>query len=73
MTGVAPTSRISLFAPAAWLGAYAVVIWSNASDIATDRYGLPPIGMGMLLALTRQRPRVEMESMGAARTAHGFA
>ncbi len=30
-------------------------------------------GVGMLLALTRQRPRVEMESMGAARTAHGFA
>ncbi len=30
-------------------------------------------GVGMLLALTRQRPRVEMESMGAARAAHGFA
>lgn len=30
-------------------------------------------GVGMLLALTRQRPRVEMESMGAARAAHSFA
>jgi len=30
-------------------------------------------GVGMLLALTRQRPRVEMESMGAANSAHSFA
>lgn len=30
-------------------------------------------GVGMLLALTRQRPRVEMESIGAAQAAHGFA
>lgn len=30
-------------------------------------------GVGMLLALTRQRPRVEMESIGAANVAHGFA
>ncbi|MES2166241.1 MAG: putative lipid II flippase FtsW [Pseudomonadota bacterium] len=30
-------------------------------------------GVGMLLALTRQRPRVEMESIGAANAAHGFA
>jgi cell division protein FtsW len=30
-------------------------------------------GVGMLLALTRQRPRVEMESMGAANAAHSFA
>ncbi|TXJ26240.1 MAG: putative lipid II flippase FtsW [Afipia sp.] len=30
-------------------------------------------GVGMLLALTRQRPRVEMESMGAAHAAHSFA
>lgn len=30
-------------------------------------------GVGMLLALTRQRPRVEMESMGAANAARGFA
>ncbi len=30
-------------------------------------------GTGMLLALTRQRPRVEMESIGAANAAHGFA
>lgn len=30
-------------------------------------------GVGMLLALTRQRPRVEMESMGAARAAHSYA
>jgi cell division protein FtsW len=30
-------------------------------------------GVGMLLALTRQRPRVEMESIGAANSAHGFA
>ena len=30
-------------------------------------------GVGMLLALTRQRPRVEMESIGAANAAHSFA
>ena len=30
-------------------------------------------GVGMMLALTRQRPRVEMESIGAANAAHGFA
>ena len=30
-------------------------------------------GVGMLLALTRQRPRVEMESMGAAHAAHSYA
>jgi len=30
-------------------------------------------GVGMLLALTRQRPRVEMESMGAANSAHSYA
>ncbi len=30
-------------------------------------------GVGMLLALTRQRPRVEMESVGAANAAHGYA
>jgi cell division protein FtsW len=30
-------------------------------------------GVGMLLSLTRQRPRVEMESIGAANAAHGFA
>ena len=30
-------------------------------------------GVGMLLALTRQRPRVEMESIGAANTAHSYA
>ena len=30
-------------------------------------------GVGMLLALTRQRPRVEMESIGAANAARGFA
>ncbi|MBI3699252.1 MAG: putative lipid II flippase FtsW [Afipia sp.] len=30
-------------------------------------------GVGMLLALTRQRPRVEMESIGAANAAHGYA
>lgn len=30
-------------------------------------------GVGMLLALTRQRPRVEMESINAANAAHGFA
>ena len=30
-------------------------------------------GIGMLLALTRQRPRVEMESMGAANAARSFA
>jgi len=30
-------------------------------------------GVGMLLALTRQRPRIEMESIGAANAAHGFA
>jgi cell division protein FtsW len=30
-------------------------------------------GVGMLLALTRQRPRVEMESISAANAAHGFA
>lgn len=29
-------------------------------------------GVGMLLALTRQRPRVEMESIGAANAAHSF-
>ena len=30
-------------------------------------------GVGMLLALTRQRPRVEMESISAANAAHSFA
>lgn len=30
-------------------------------------------GVGMMLALTRQRPRVEMESIGAANAAHGYA
>jgi len=30
-------------------------------------------GVGMLLALTRQRPRVEMESINAANAAHRFA
>jgi cell division protein FtsW len=30
-------------------------------------------GVGMLLALTRQRPRVEMESISAANAAHRFA
>lgn len=30
-------------------------------------------GVGMLLALTRQRPRVEMESIGAANAARSFA
>jgi cell division protein FtsW len=30
-------------------------------------------GIGMLLALTRQRPRVEMESLGAANAARSFA
>ncbi len=30
-------------------------------------------GVGILLALTRQRPRVEMESIVAANAAHGFA
>jgi cell division protein FtsW len=30
-------------------------------------------GVGMLLALTRQRPRVEMESIGAANAAHSYA
>jgi cell division protein FtsW len=30
-------------------------------------------GVGMLLAVTRQRPRVEMESIGAANVAHSFA
>ncbi|HEX7883201.1 MAG TPA: putative lipid II flippase FtsW [Afipia sp.] len=30
-------------------------------------------GVGMLLALTRQRPRVEMESINAANAAHSFA
>ena len=30
-------------------------------------------GVGMLLALTRQRPRVEMESINAANAAHQFA
>jgi cell division protein FtsW len=30
-------------------------------------------GVGMLLALTRQRPRVEMESIGASNMARGFA
>lgn len=30
-------------------------------------------GVGMLLALTRQRPRIEMESIGAANMARGFA
>ena len=30
-------------------------------------------GVGMLLALTRQRPQVEMDSIGAANAAHGFA
>ncbi len=30
-------------------------------------------GVGMLLALTRQRPRIEMESISAANAAHSFA
>ena len=30
-------------------------------------------GVGMLLALTRQRPRVEMESIGVANAAHSYA
>lgn len=30
-------------------------------------------GVGMLLALTRQRPRIEMESIGVANAAHSYA
>ena len=37
--------------PMALLGAYAAIIFSNAAEIATDRYGLPPIGMATLLVL----------------------
>lgn len=37
--------------PVALLGAYAAIIFSNAAEIATDRYGLPPIGMATLLVL----------------------
>lgn len=38
--------------PAALLGTYAAIICSNAGEIATNRYGLPPIGMATLLVLT---------------------
>ena len=38
MKGVDPTIRMSLFAPVAWLGAYAVIVWSNASDILLQRF-----------------------------------
>lgn len=51
MTGFDFAGRMSRSAPVAWLCAYAVIVWSNAADIATDRYGLPPIGMATLLVL----------------------